>query len=163
MIIAALKETAITQAEAASRIGWTPQRLSARLTRNTMRADDFIELMDAIGVDITLTVHDTGALIKPHIQGAGRRIRAMVNKVIYDTNYADALSNNFYANGVDQYVDGRAIELYIDREGRYFFAEYTNLDGVKDRITPISAGDAATFIERYGTELFRKPIETEDE
>ena len=45
------------------------------------------------------------------------------------------------------------MELYVDDEGRYFFAEYTNWEGVKDRITPVSARDAAVFIDKYGTDL----------
>lgn len=158
---AALKATGKTQAEAAIGIGWAPQQLSARLVRNSMRADEFLALMNAIGVDVNLTVRDTGEQIKAHIAGAGRRVRAMVNRVIYDTEAADALANNFYADGVNEYTDGKAMELYIDREGRYFFAEYTNWEGAKDRITPVTADDAAAFIQKYGTELHRKPTEQE--
>jgi hypothetical protein len=166
-LAAALKETGKTQAEAAVKMGWVPQQLSARLVRNSLRADEFLELMDAIGIDVVLTVRDTGAVLKSHIAGAGRRVRGMVNRVIYDTEAADALANNFYADGVNEYVDGKAMELYLDREGRYFFAEYTNWEGAKDRITPVTANDAAAFIERYGTDLHRKPkspeLEAENE
>lgn len=153
----ALKETGKTQAEAAIKMGWVPQQLSARLSRNSLRADEFLELMDAIGVDVILKTRDTGVELKAHIAGAGRRVRAMVNRVIYDTEASDALANNFYADSVNEYNDGKAMELYIDREGRYFFAEYTNWEGAKDRITPVTANDAAAFIERYGTDLYRKP------
>lgn len=153
----ALKGTGKTQAEAAVKMGWVPQQLSARLGRGSLRADEFLELMDAIGVDVVLTVRDTGEVLKAHISGAGRRVRGMVNRVIYDTASADALANNFYADGVNEYQDGRAMELYIDREGRYFFAEYTNWEGAKDRITPVTANDAAAFIERYGTEIHKTP------
>lgn len=160
----ALKGTGKTQAEAAAKLGWVPQQLSARLSRNSLRADEFLELMDAIGVDVILKVRETGAELKAHIVGAGRRVRAMANRVIYDTEAADALANNFYADGVNEYNDGKAMELYVDREGRYFFAEYTNWEGAKDRITPVTANDAAAFIKRYGTDLHRKPqvVELED-
>ncbi len=158
---AALRITGNKQAEAAAKIGWTPQQLNARLTRNTLRADEFLEIMNAIGVDVTFTVRETGEKINAHIRGVGRRVRAMVDRVVYDTEASDALANSFYADGLNEYRDGIAFELYIDREGRYFFAEYTCLDGVKDRITPITASDAAKFIERYGTDLHRKP-NTED-
>lgn len=153
----ALKGTGKTQAEAAVKMGWVPQQLSARLMRESLRADEFLEIMDAIGVDVVLKVRDTGEVLRAHTAGAGRRVRMMVNRVIYDTEAADALANNFYADGVNEYNDGKAMELYIDREGRYFFAEYTNWEGVKDRITPVAAPDAAAFIERYGTELHKKP------
>lgn len=158
-LAAALKETGKTQAEAATKIGWAPQQLSARLMRNSLRADEFLDLMDAIGVDVTLTVRETGEVVKAHIAGAGRRVRKMVNKVIYDTAASDALANNFYADGVNEYGDGKAMELYIDREGRYFFAEYTNWEGAEDRITPVSASDAAAFIGKYGTEISKAPKE----
>ena len=44
---------------------------------------------------------------------------------------------------------------YVDNEGRYFFTEYTNWEGMKDRITMVSARDAAVFINKYGTDLHR--------
>lgn len=157
----ALKGTGKTQAEAAVKMGWVPQQLSARLMRGSMRADEFLQIMDAIGVDVILKVRDTDEVLRTHVAGAGRRVRAMVNRVIYDTEAADALANNFYADGVNEYNDGKAMELYIDREGRYFFAEYTNWEGAKDRITPVVASDAAAFIERYGTELHKKPKKLE--
>lgn len=159
----ALKGTGKTQAEAAVKMGWVPQQLSARLMRGSLRADEFLEIMDAIGVDVILKVRDTDEVLRTHVTGAGRRVRAMVNRVIYDTEAADALANNFYADGVNEYNDGKAMELYIDREGRYFFAEYTNWEGAKDRITPVVASDAAAFIERYGTELHKKPSTPEPE
>ena len=81
----------------------------------------------------------------------------MVDRVTYDTAASNAISNNFYADGVNEYTDGKAMELYIDKEGRYFFAEYSNWEGGKDRISPVSAAEAAAFIEKYGTELDKKP------
>ena len=161
-IIAGLKATGTTQAEAAARLGWSAQQLSGRLIRNSMRADEFLDFMDAIGIDVAFTVRESGEALKTHIAGAGRRVRAMVDKVKYDTEAASALANNFYADGVNEYTDGKAMELYVDDEGRYFFAEYTNWEGVKDRITPVSARDAAVFIDKYGTDLHRGPKAAEE-
>ena len=79
----------------------------------------------------------------------------MVDRVIYDTAASEAIANDFWADGENEYNDGKALELYIDKENRYFFAEYSSWEGVKDRICPVSAEDAATFIEKYGTTLFR--------
>lgn len=157
LIAAALKATNKTQAAAAASVGWVPQQLSGKLVRRSLRADEFLELLDAIGVEITLTVKETGKQVKEHIPGAGRRVKAMVDRVIYDTATADALSNNFYADGENQYTDGKARELYIDNEGRYFFAEYSSWEGAKDRITPVSASDAAVFIQKHGTEINKQP------
>lgn len=157
VLAAALRDTGKTQAEAAAKIGWVPQQLSARLTRNSLRADELLDLLDGLGVELTLTVRETGKVIRSHIQGAGRRVKGMVDRVTYDTAASDALSNNFYADGVNEYTDGKALELYVDKEGRYFFAEYSSWEGVKDRITPVTAETAAAFIEKYGTELDKAP------
>ena len=157
LLAAALRDTGKTQAEAAAKIGWVPQQLSARLTRNSLRADELLDLLEGIGIELTMTVKETGKVVRSHIQGAGRRVKAMVDRVIYDTASSDALANNFYADGVNEYTDGKALELYIDREGRYFFAEYSSWDGVKDRITPVTPETAAAFIEKYGTELDKAP------
>lgn len=157
MLLAALRETKTTQAEAATKVGWMPQQLSQRIVRNSIRADDFLSLLEAIGIEVTLTVRDTGNTVRVYVKGAGRRVKAMVDRVTYDTAASNAISNNFYADGVNEYTDGKAMELYIDKEGRYFFAEYSNWEGGKDRISPVSAAEAAAFIEKYGTELDKKP------
>ncbi len=157
MLLAALRETKTTQAEAATKVGWMPQQLSQRIVRNSIRADDFLSLLEAIGIEVTLTVRDTGNIVRVYVKGYGRRVKAMVDRVTYDTAASNAISNNFYADGVNEYTDGKAMELYIDKEGRYFFAEYSNWEGGKDRISPVSAAEAAAFIEKYGTELDKKP------
>lgn len=157
MLTAAFRDAGTNQAEAAQKCGWIPQQMSGRLSRNSLRADDFLRLLDAAGVDVTMTVRETGTPVKVFGSGAGRRVRRMVNHVIYDTRYADAISNDFYADGENEYHDGRAMELYRDREGRYFFAEYTNFDGAQDRIVPVGGTDAAEFIEKYGVTIDKKP------
>lgn len=159
LIAAALKATKMTQAEAAARVGWVPQQFNGRMVRNSLRADEFLDILDGIGVDVKLVVRETGQEVKERIAGAGRRVRRRVDYVLYDTAESNALANNFYADGVHKYNDGRARELYIDSEGRYFFAEYTENDGEKDRINPVSGSDAAEFIERYGTEINKIPTE----
>ena len=159
VISAALKEVGINQADGAKSINWSPQQLSSKIVHGTLRADDFLRLMDAIGVDVEFKVRDSGKIIKTRIPGAGRRVRCMVNKVIYDTAISDALANSFYSDGVNEYSDGRARELYIDKEGRYFFAEYSTWEGQKDRIVPAGSNEAAAFIEKYGTQIFKAPVE----
>lgn len=160
ILTAALKATGKTQAEAARLLGYNPQWLSARLVRCSLRADEFLALMDKIGIDVSFTVRETGESVKEQIKGAGRRIRKMVNRVIYDTAACNALANNFYADGVHEYIDGRAMELYIDAEGVYFFAEYTE-NGNGDHITVASPEEAATFITKYGTDIQKGPTTQE--
>lgn len=157
IIATACKMLGITMEEAAKRIGWTKQQLNTRFAAGTLRLEDFLRMMDAIGVDAEFKIRETGEVVKPYVTGMGRRVRCMVDKVIYDTNEADALANNFYADGENMYTDGRAMELYITRDGKYFFAEYTTWEGVKDRITPITAPVAADFMEKYGRTIHKAP------
>lgn len=159
MFIAALKATNMTQAEAAAKIGWVPQQISGRMSRNSFKADEWLEILNAIGIDVKLVVRETGKEVKELVPGAGRRVRRMVDRVLYDTGESTAIANNFYSDGVHKYNDGRARELYVDSEGRYFFAEYSENDGEKDRINPVSGTDAAEFIVKYGTEINKKPVE----
>lgn len=155
-IDAALAELDMTQASAAKAMGMTPQQFNGRLLRNSLRADEFLKLMDAIGIDISYHVRSSGKKVRAYAKGYGRHIRCMVDRVIYDTASSEVLANNFWVDGKNEYNDGKALELYVDGEGRYFFAEYSSWEGVKDRICPVSQQDAATFIEKYGTEIFRK-------
>ncbi|MCX4355898.1 MAG: hypothetical protein OSJ43_06690 [Oscillospiraceae bacterium] len=154
---AVLRDTGTSKAAAASKIGWLPQTLSNKLRMKTMRADEFLELMEALGVSITYTLKETGTAVRVRIPGAGRKVRKMVDGIIYDTAAASAISNNFYSDGVNEYTDGMARELYKDSDNRFFFAEYSSLEGVNDRIIPITANDAADFIKKYGTEINKKP------
>lgn len=154
-LVSALGRTGHTQESAAKLVGWTGQQISQRLQRNSMRTDEFLSLMDAIGVDVTFTVRATGEILKDHKSGHGRRVKATADKVLYDTAASDALANSFYEDGVNEYKDGEACELYVDRRGRYFMAEYHE-DG-KDKIRPVSPSVAAAFIEKYGVVVEKGP------
>ncbi len=158
---AVLRDTGTSKSAAAAKIGLLPQAFSSRLRMKTLRADDFLELMEALGVEVTYTIKETGEAIRIRIPGAGRKVRKMVNGIIYDTSASSALSNNFYSDGLNEYTDGMARELYKDSENRFFFAEYSTLDGVKDRIIPITANDAAEFIKKYGTVIDKKPADSD--
>lgn len=156
LLSAALRHTDNSQAEAAAKIGWVPQQLSQRLVRNSLRADEFLNLLEGIGVEVVLVNKADGTPIRIRV---GRRVKGMVDRVNYDTDNAFPLANDFFADGVNEYTYGKARELYVDKEGRYFFAEYSNWEGTKDRIVPVSAQDAAAFIERFGTGLKKIPTE----
>lgn len=149
-LTAALKSVGRTQKEAAESVGWTSQQITNRLLHGTLRADSFLEIMDLMGVDVKFVNRQTGREIHLPVDGRGRRVVGMVNSVTYDTAKSDSIANNFLSDGG---ADGMAMELYIDRDGRYFFACYSNVEGVKDRIVPVSAGDAAVFIRKYATSL----------
>ena len=79
-LVAALYRTGHTQESAARLIGWNGQQISQRLARNSMRADELLTLMDAIGVDVTFTVRKTGEVLREHTTGHGRRVHGTVDK-----------------------------------------------------------------------------------
>lgn len=145
----AIKQSGISQAAVAKKMGWVPQQLSARLVRNSTNADEFIAILGAIGFDVSIAEKGTGDFLA--VPGHGRRVKQMVDHVVYDTAKACAMSNTFFADGKNEYApDGKASELYLDKQGRYFVAEYSNWAGVKDRIVPVTIETAMEFMKRNG-------------
>lgn len=155
-VAAVLRETGKTQAEAAKLMDWVPQQLSDRLVRNSLRADEFFKLLDILGIDFHMTVRETGQPVWP--KSPRRRVKGMAKKVIYDTALSGSVSNNFYADGVNEYDRyGVATELFIDREGRYFFVDYYRDDPSKDEIRVMPMSCVEDFIKKYGTQVDRSP------
>lgn len=147
----------ISQTEAASRIGWGKMKLSSKVTKDSLRVSEFMDIMDACGVEVVFKKKDTGEQIMLRKAGHGHRLKGMADGVIYNTALSTALSNTFFADGVNEYdQNGEAQELYIDQEGRYFIAEYNCKDPKKERVVAASHFVAAAFIEKYGTEIEKK-------
>lgn len=146
-----------TQADVAASIEWTPQQLSQKLTRCSLRTDEFLEIMEANGIEVMFKIKETGEVLEVKLNGHGRRLKGMSDRVKYDTAAAGALSNTFYADGENEYDEkGEAQELYVDTQGRYFIAEYHADDPSKDQITAIPASVAEAFIAKYGTTIEKK-------
>ena len=143
-----------TQAEAAAELGWTPQQISQKISRDSLKVSDLLKLLEANGVEIVFRNKKTGELIETRIPGHGRRVKGMSDGVRYDTAASNALSNSFFADGVNEYDEnGEAQELYVDLSGRYFFAEYSPKGS---RVRAVPASIAAAFIEKYGTDIEKK-------
>ena len=83
-------------------------------------------------------------------KGHGRRVRQVVNGVLYDTHKADMLCGDFYRDGINEYIDGMAFELYVDCFGRFFVARYTDWENGSDSITTIGKEDAYKLYRKYG-------------
>ncbi len=155
----ALGRAKMTQNGLAELVDIAPQRLSYKMVNNSVKADDLIRMLDVLGYEIALKSKETGETfdVNQFRAGHGRHLRKMSDKVTYDTKLSGALSNSFYADGEHEYGDdGSAEELYLDREGRYFIAEYHD-DPSLDRIQSVSPNVAKAFIEKYGTEIEKTP------
>ena len=156
----ALRATNTTQAEAAARVGWVTQQLSSRITRNSLKADEFFEVLEAIGVEVVLVDKSTGLAI--NLTSPKRRVKKMVNRVIYNNVAATYVADNFYADGENEYgEDGYATELFVDKEGRYFFVDYHKDDPKQDEIRVTSKSAVDDFIEKYGKKNAVPPVDEE--
>lgn len=154
----ALRATNTTQAEAAARVGWVPQQLSSRITRNSLKADEFLEILEAIGVEVVFVDKSTGLAI--NLASPKRRVKKMVNRVIYNNVAATYVADNFYADGENEYgEDGYATELFVDKEGRYFFVDYHKDDPKQDEIRVTSKSAVDDFIEKYGKKNAVPPVD----
>ena len=146
---AALRATGKTQAEAATRVGWVPQQLNNRLQRNSLKADEFLEVLEGLGVEVVLMVKDTGKVIS--LATPKRKVKKMVKGVIYNNAAATPVANSFYADGVNEYgEDGYATELYVDKEERYFFVDYHKDDPKMDEVRVMPKSSVDDFVEKYG-------------
>lgn len=139
-----------TMQKAGKIIGKPPQKFKERIEKGIFRASEFIKICNALGYDLKYTIISSGNVIALKPRGHGRRVCAMVGGIKYNTTQSRAISNSFYADGVNEYSEGRASELYQDNAGRYFLVDYFDIEGVKDRIIPITAESAQAFIDNHG-------------
>lgn len=103
-----------------------------------------------LGYEVRLVELESGIEFESRRKGHGRRVRQVVNGVLYDTHKADMLCGDFYRDGINEYIDGMAFELYVDCFGRFFVARYTDWENGSDSITTIGKEDAYKLYRKYG-------------
>ena len=154
-IDAALEEMRLTYKDAAEKIGWSKSKINAKLSRDSTRATEFINLLEANGVGIILINKKTGERIYPYVEGHGEPATGVSEYVRYDTAKSYALSNTFFEDGVNEYnKEGKAQELYVTQDGKYFIVNYES--GKKPKLRGVTPEVARAFIEKYGTELEKR-------
>lgn len=121
-------------------------------TDSTMRYDDVERFLNGMGIEIVLKDGISGRVVDRNVGGYGRRVRAWIDGVDYDTHNASAVSTglntaSYKYGGTEKYNVPEPKELYRDSEGRWFYAVYGK---TKDYIKPITDDTAKKFIERYG-------------
>lgn len=154
---AAFDSQRMTQKAAAEKSGRDYKGLNQKIKNGSLRAEEFLDILDCIGIDVKLFDRNTGKEISPYVAGYGFPVKKMSSGVFYDTRRACALSNTFYSDGVNEYPEGKALELFVDPQGRYFLVE-RHEDGWA-KITDVDASVAAAFIEKYGTIIDKRPTE----
>jgi len=148
----------ITQRKFASMMGWTPQNFGQRLKNNTFSAEEWNKMVKLLGYEIRLVELETGIEFEARRKGHGRRVRQVVNGVLYDTYKADALCSDFYQDGVHEYTNGMAFEVYVDAFGRFFVARYVEWEGGIDSISPLHSEVAREICKQYGDEMIIKEV-----
>lgn len=147
----------VSLAKIGEKVGWSRQSISQKLANESFRVDDLILFADACGCEIAFRVKDTGEFFRVVRRGHGRKVNAVYDWVRYRTDRANALANNFYLDGVNEFnPDGTAVEYYEDTEGRFFRVMYYRDDPDKYTLSTVSKDEADAFIAKYGTVLERK-------
>ena len=133
------------------KLGYTVQILEYKtMRRGSIKANEFFDVCRGLGYDVIFYYTENGRILqKMTKREKGPRVKGMADKVIYDTDEATLISSSFWAEGHEYGEDGKAQDLYIDPQGRYFLAEYSN-DGEKPKIRYISANVRKAFINQYG-------------
>lgn len=138
-----------TDEEVARAIGMTPRMFRMRYKKDNFTLNQFWAICNACNIEVRFIVKRNGADVFDEAEGEGRHVRKLVNGVIYDTDHAAAISNDFSTGGNR--------ELYRDADGNYFFAVYSD---DADSIIPCDADDVADFIGANGTKIRNLVIES---
>lgn len=154
----ALDAKGYSQREFAKKMGWTPQNFSQRLKKNSFTAEEWRNMAYNLGYEVRLVELESGIEFEGRRKGRGRRVRQVVNGVLYDTHKADMLCGDFYCDGINEYRDGMAFELYVDCFGRFFVARYTDWENGSDSITTIGKEDAYKLYRKYGDGTLKDDI-----
>ena len=147
----AKKKVGLNQVQIADLAGMPKQSVTQMINvRESVTADVFFKVMDAMGIDVRFRVRKTGELIMADDNRAG--ICGKSDGVFYDKEESEKIASSFYADGENQYgPDGKAQELYVDRCGRYFVVEYSDDKDVNPRVRSVPELMATAFIRQYGT------------
>lgn len=146
----AIEAKGLTQRKFAKSIGSSPQNFNQRLNKNSFTADEWVRMLGTLGYEVRIIELESGIEFEARKKGHGRRVKQVVNGVLYDTFKADAICNDFYQDGEHEFKDGMAFELYVDSEGRFFVARYVEWENGTDSITTIGKHEAVNLYRKFG-------------
>ena len=137
-----IEQSDVQKQEIAAAINKSPSSLSNRLKRNSLSAEEFVKIIKTLGFEIAIKNPKTGEEVHTYRRGIGKRLKMSIKGVMYDTYRADAICHSDEKNET-------FIELYRDREGRYFVAQYNCWQGGKCTISTIDNAAANAMKEKY--------------
>lgn len=134
----------------------TRQGLWKMVQGGSLKVATLLEVLDAYGVELQFVKDGQPINVK---RGVGPRVKRVVKGKSYDTSKCSALANSFYADGVNEYHDHQAEELYVELETdtsllvHYCDEELAKLgEGKKfPWMEIISSEERAEFVKKYGT------------
>lgn len=146
----ALEAKNYSQREFAKMMGWTPQNFSQRLKKNSFSAEEWRKMTYLLGYEVRIVELESGIELEGRKKGHGRRVKQVINGVLYDTYKADALCSDFFQDGEHEYTDGMAFELYVDSFGRFFVARYVEWENGTDSVTTVGKEEAGKLYKKFG-------------
>ena len=144
ILYGAYKETDTNQTIAANNVGMSCKQLSDRITRDTLKACTFLNILDSIGIDVQFIVKDTGFPVRVKSGKAGKHVVQMIHGVTYDTQKSFPLWSDIRADGTET-----TLYQLKDRSG-YFLVDSSLYGG--DCITivaPLSVNGAIDFLKEH--------------
>ena len=138
------------QSGCARKLGWSRQKMSNKLIKNTFTADEFLALLDILGMELQIKMKDDVAEPKVKKQ-VEPEIKLAESK--YDPAKASVVNTTFYLDGQNKYTNGKAEELSVmcdEETGELFFYITTYFEQKRKReITrAVSRAEADAFILR---------------
>lgn len=142
----AFAETDTTQTEAARKIGMSCKQLSDRITRDTLKASSFLDMLDAMGIDVQFKVRETGLDMRPKRRGMAGHISHMIRGVTYDTSKSYLLFGEMPS-------PGNFTELYQTKDRQYFVVD-KSLYGGNDMtlVIPLTTNGAIDFLKEHNAD-----------
>ncbi len=137
-----LKELGKSQNSLARDLGETPQNFSQKLKNGTLKASEFFNIIEFLGLEASFYDKDTGVKSIIAKEGIAPKLKMTVNGKVYDTNKSKALCHTTVGHGL------LITELYKDIDDNYFFVVCSN-DNVKPAIIEVDKNEAAAFYEQF--------------
>lgn len=142
IIVDALQARGVAHKDMAGMMGVRPNTLSRKISENRLTATEFVRIADSLGFNVTLTDRGGGTDLKVRSRGSGRRVKRMLDGIVYDTNMADAICRTPEENGW-------YIELFRDDHGRHFAVHYSAWEGVDPFITVCPDKEAEKLAQMF--------------
>ena len=132
-----IRQSGMKEKDIAQNIGISIQSLSYRLGQGSLTAKQFFDICEVCGAEARIILKKNGKEIWERDLSEGRRVRRLVGGIVYDTEHAIALGNNFKTGQKPMR------EAYRDSDGNYFFADYYR-EG--DMIVPSNGDEVTEFL-----------------